>query len=172
MRKGTKRPPEKEARRFAYCRRSLNQILVRRQPGQRLNVAQIDHRVRWNECMAARNDAIEPIDADEESRRKRKRDIAFRDLRISQIRRDAEPSRKQRRIDRRRCECWNAVEAARIRERLDHAAVRAAESGHIAHKTESKLIVKDSVVTSDDCLRRCGPGEADTRRKVLLCNEL
>src|ERR1041385_4913489 len=34
---------------------------------------------------------------------------------------------------------WHAVEAPRIRERLDHAAVRAAESRHLAHKTESKL---------------------------------
>src|ERR1051325_4517370 len=83
MRQRAKRSPEKEARRFADCRRSLKQILIGRQPRQRLNVAEIDHRVRRNKRMTRRYDAIESIDADEQTRRKRTSEFARRDLCIS-----------------------------------------------------------------------------------------
>src|ERR1043165_5720102 len=59
---------------------SLKQILIGRQPRQRLNVAEIDHRVRRNKRMTRRYDAIESIDADEQTRRKRTSDVARRDL--------------------------------------------------------------------------------------------
>src|ERR1043166_8012306 len=147
VRKRAERPPEKEPWRLSYRGRSLEQGLVRRQARQRLNVAEIDNRIRGNEWMSRRDDAIQSIDADEESRRKRTRDIPRRDLRIRQVRRDAQAARKQRRVDRCRCECRNAVETARIRERLDHPSICAAESRHVAHETESKLIVEDHVMT-------------------------
>src|SRR6185369_9154983 len=65
-----------------------------------------------------------------------------------------------------------AIKTTRIGEWLDHAAIRAAESRHVADETESKLIVKDSVVSSDHGLGCCRPREADARREVFLRHKL
>ncbi len=51
---------------------------------------------------------------------------------------------------------------------MDHSTVGAAKSRHISNKTKSKLIVKVSEVSADDCLRCCRPRETYTRRKVSL----
>ena len=66
MRKRAKRSPEEEARRFSDRRRGLKQILIGRQAGQRLYVADIDHSIRRNERMSRSDDAIQPVDSDKE----------------------------------------------------------------------------------------------------------
>jgi hypothetical protein len=42
----------------------LHQILRRRQASQRLHIADINRRIRWNRGMSGSNDVIEPVNAD------------------------------------------------------------------------------------------------------------
>src|SRR6185369_8875108 len=64
MRQGAKRSPEKESRRLPHSCTRLNQILIGRKSGERLDVAEVNNRVRWNQRMSWRNDAIQSIDSD------------------------------------------------------------------------------------------------------------
>src|SRR5688500_6625403 len=117
--------------------------------------------------MSNRDDAVEPVDADElvccSTTERRTSQITRQDLSVSQTRRHAESPRKQRRANR---GCRNtrvAEKATRIRKRLDHALVCATEGRHGAHRRQAKLIVEHPEVTANNRLRRGHPRETDTR---------
>src|SRR6185369_9590061 len=114
VRQRAKGSPEKETGRLpnGLCR--LGQILIGSQAAQRLYIVDIDHGAGWNQRVAGRNNSIEPVDADEQSRRKRAGNIGRSDLRISQIWGDAKATGKERCIDGRGRQGWNAKKAARI----------------------------------------------------------
>src|SRR6185369_4303211 len=122
--------------------------------------------------MARRNNAIQPVNSDEESRRKRTGHVARRDLCISQVWRDAQSAREERGVDSCRRERGHTEKSSRIRKRLDHAPVSAAEGRNVTNEPETKLIVEQPVVPANDRLRRRRPGEANSRRKVFFRNKL
>src|ERR1044072_208506 len=113
--------------------------------------------------MARRDHAIQPVNADEEAGRERTRHIACTNLRIRQVRRDAESAREERRVDSSRRERGNTEKSSRIRKRLDHTPVSAAKRRHVTNEPETKLIVEEPVVPADDRMGRCRPRKSNSR---------
>ena len=172
VRQRAKRAPEKETVCLAHSGSGLGQVLIRTKSGQSLYVAHVNHRVRGNQRMARRDNAVEPVNADEKPRGERTSDVAGKDLCIGQVGRDAESAREERSIYGRGRQRRHTIEASGIGKRLDHATVGAAESWYVANQPETKLIVEQSVVPANDCLRRCCPGEPDARRNILFRTKL
>ena len=114
MRQRSERPEEKEAGRSTDGGAGLSRVLVWREPRQRLDVADINHRIGRDGRMSGRDHAVEPVYSDKRPP-ERARHVAGRNLSVGQVCRDAQPvGWEQRGVDEGGDQSRDSVKAAWI----------------------------------------------------------